>query len=125
MFISILLLWRAIFTSNGDSDEKPNDAAFHLVFIVCKRRQLVELPTKLLRLTGVLGISGPIAFQFSKPTKLHPFRFILTYRCLGALLKGPFRQVLSVVGYMYISGILKPRHIHCTAGRYRRSNPGT
>ena len=35
-------------------DEMPNDAAFHLVFIVRKRRQLVELPIILLRLTGVL-----------------------------------------------------------------------
>ena len=30
VFISILLLRRAFFTSNGDSDEMPNDAAFHL-----------------------------------------------------------------------------------------------
>ena len=75
--------------------------------------------------TRGLGISGPLAFQFSKPTKLHPFRFILAYRCLGALLKGHFRQVLSVAGYMYLSGILNPRHIHGTVGTYRRSNPGT
>ena len=75
--------------------------------------------------TRGLGISGPLAFQFSKPTKLHLFRFILAYRCLGALLKEPFRQVLSVVAYMYLSGILKPRHIHGTAGTYRWSKPGT
>ena len=58
--------------------------------------------------------------------KLHPISvYIGVYqgRGLGALLRRTFIQVLSVVAYL--SGELKPGHIHGTAGTHRRSNPGT
>ena len=123
MFISIplpYLLWRAFFLflplqATETLMKCRMMRHFIWVFIVCKRRQLVELPTILLRLTGysrhfsqmrllctshLYPDSGPEnigTFSFSKQNKLHPFRFIFT----GAQLRHNDFQIFTDPSRIY------------------------